>query len=118
MWRVGRSGIWPASIRLVDNMQFQFAAIALKTESGSKWKDFIDKAKKYFVVHIKGFDPEKMCAATLLFEGTTEEVTRQEKFIYKLASLFGGIKAGPDNGIRGYFLTFVIAYLRDFVLNF
>lgn len=57
-------------------MQFQFAAIALKTESGSKWKDFIDKAKKYFVVHVKGFDPEKMCAATLLFEGTVEEVTR------------------------------------------
>lgn len=80
-------------------MQFQFAAIALKTESGSKWKDFIDKAKKYFVVHIKGFDPEKMCAATLLFEGTTEEVTRQEKFIYSLSSSFGGIKAGPDNGI-------------------
>lgn len=75
MRRVGREGIWPASIRLVDNMQFQFAAIALKTESGSKWKDFIDKAKKYFVVHIKGFDPEKMCAGTLLFEGTTEEVT-------------------------------------------
>ncbi len=32
--------------------------------------------------------------------------------------MFGGIKAGPDNGIRGYFLTFVIAYLRDFCLSY
>ncbi len=29
MRRVGRDGIWPASIRLVDNLQFQFG-IALK----------------------------------------------------------------------------------------
>lgn len=27
------------------------------------------------------------------------------------------MKAGPENGIRGYFLTFVIAYLRDFACN-
>lgn len=32
--------------------------------------------------------------------------------------MFGGIKAGPDNGIRGYFLTFVIAYLWDFCLSY
>lgn len=58
-----------------------------------------------------------MCAATLLFEGTKEVVDRQEKFIYNLASQYNGIKAGPDNGIRGYFLTYVIAYLRDFGQN-
>jgi len=55
-------------------MQFQFAAIALKTESGSKWRDAIDKLKKFLVIHVKGFDPEVMCAATLLFEGTKENV--------------------------------------------
>lgn len=74
MRRVGREKIWPASIRLVDNMQFQFAAIALKTESGSKWKDLMDKIKKYALISIKGFDPEKMCACTLLFEGTKDTV--------------------------------------------
>jgi alkyldihydroxyacetonephosphate synthase len=26
--------------------------------------------------------------------------------------------AGEENGLRGYFLTYVIAYIRDFVANF
>lgn len=26
--------------------------------------------------------------------------------------------AGEENGIRGYFLTFMIAYIRDFVTKF
>lgn len=51
------------------------------------------------MIHVKGFDPEKMCAATLLFEGTKESVKRQEKHIYSCAKMFGGIKAGPENGI-------------------
>jgi len=37
--------------------------------------------------------------------------------VYAISKAFGGIKAGPENGIWGYFLTFVIAYLRDLVLN-
>jgi alkyldihydroxyacetonephosphate synthase len=27
------------------------------------------------------------------------------------------MKAGEENGIRGYFLTYVIAYIRDFGAN-
>ena len=56
--------------------------------------------------------------ATLLFEGTKEEVARQEKIVYKVAEKYGGLKGGEDNGIRGYFLTFMIAYLRDFGFQF
>lgn len=59
-----------------------------------------------------------MCACTLLFEGTKEEVARQQKSIYSLASKHHGLKAGAENGSRGYFLTYVIAYLRDFAANF
>lgn len=116
MREVGRSRIWPASIRLVDNLQFQFGQ-ALKPESDSKWQTFIDKVKKFYVLKIKGFDQEAMCACTLLFEGTKQKVDMQQKFIYKIASEFHGMKAGPENGIRGYFLTYVIAYLRDFACN-
>jgi len=36
----------------------------------------MDKVKKYFLFHVKGFDPEKICACTLLFEGSEEEVNR------------------------------------------
>ena len=67
---------------------------------------------------IKGYDPDQMCACTFLFEGTEAKVREQEKHIYRIAKKFDGLKAGPENGIRGYFLTFMIAYLRDFCLNF
>lgn len=42
----------------------------------------------------------------------------QQKIINAIAKKFKGFKAGPENGERGYFLTFVIAYLRDFGLKY
>jgi alkyldihydroxyacetonephosphate synthase len=117
MREVGRSRIWPASIRLVDNLQFQFG-LALKPQNDSKWKEIIDKIKKFYVLKIKGFDPEQMWACILLFEGTKQNVKREQKSVYALAKQYHGMKAGPDNGIRGYFLTFVIAYMRDFACNY
>jgi len=56
MQAVSRTSCWPTSIRLVDNTQFQFGA-ALKPQDNSKWNEFVDAAKKFFVVNIKGFDP-------------------------------------------------------------
>eukprot|EP00455_Lapot_gusevi_P019918 TRINITY_DN2118_c0_g1_i4.p1 TRINITY_DN2118_c0_g1~~TRINITY_DN2118_c0_g1_i4.p1 ORF type:complete len:219 (+),score=106.68 TRINITY_DN2118_c0_g1_i4:69-659(+) len=55
-----------------------------------------------------------MTAVTLMFEGTAEQVAAQEKTVYSTAAKYGGKKAGSENGLRGYFLTFMIAYLRDF----
>jgi len=117
MHDVARSKLWPASIRLVDNAQFQFGQ-ALKTESDSRFAAIIDEIKKYYVLNIKGFNPNKMVACTLLFEGSTETTRVQEKSAYKLAKYHGGMKAGEENGIRGYFLTYVIAYIRDFTCEF
>lgn len=117
MREIGRSRVWPASIRLVDNMQFQLGQV-LKPESDSRWQTIVDAIKKFYVLKIKGFEVESMCACTLVFEGTKELVARQEKFVYNLAKEYHGMKAGPENGIRGYFLTFVIAYLRDFGSNY
>ena len=42
----------------------------------------------------------------------------QEKFVYEVASKYGGIPGGEDNGKRGYMLTFAIAYLRDIGLDY
>ncbi|XP_074653203.1 alkyldihydroxyacetonephosphate synthase, peroxisomal-like [Tubulanus polymorphus] len=102
----------PASIRLMDNDQFQFGA-ALKPESSSFIHSFLDGIKKFYVTKIKGFDPTQLTVATLLFEGTKEEVQAQEKRVYEIAANFGGLPGGEDNGMRGYMLTFVIAYIRD-----
>ncbi|XP_064643514.1 alkyldihydroxyacetonephosphate synthase, peroxisomal-like [Lineus longissimus] len=114
---IARQRCAPASIRLMDNDQFQFGA-ALKCEEGSMFSNFVDSIKKLYVTKIKGFDPMKLCVATLLFEGTKEEVAAQEKRVYNIASKFGGLPGGEDNGKRGYMLTFVIAYLRDVGLEY
>jgi alkyldihydroxyacetonephosphate synthase len=78
----------------------------------------MDAIKKYYVLNIKGFEQNKMCACTIAFEGTQLEVSSQEKNVYKVAKKYGGMEAGSENGIRGYFLTFMIAYLRDFAAQY
>ena len=35
-----------------------------------------------------------------------------------LAAKYGGLPAGEESGKRGYFLTFVIAYIRDFIMEY
>lgn len=55
-----------------------------------------------------------MVACTLAFEGSAKEVAIQESLVYKVCKKYGGMAAGEENGIRGYFLTFMIAYIRDF----
>lgn len=106
----------PASVRLVDNLQFQFGLALKPASTGMKvWKSNIEK---FFVTKIKGFDPYKMVALTLVFEGTTSEVDRQQSDVYRIAAKHGGMKAGAENGRRGYQLTYSIAYIRDFLMNY
>ena len=58
MEEVGKSGIWAASMRLMDNTQFMFG-MALKPREYSKAKLVIDAIKKYYVINVKGFDQNK-----------------------------------------------------------
>ncbi len=78
---VSQSKVWPASLRLMDNKQFQFG-MSLKTEEKNKFHEMIAKAKKYFVTEIMKFDPNRMALTTILFEGRKDEVTNQQKSIY------------------------------------
>lgn len=100
----------PSSIRLIDNDQFKFGQ-ALKPES-SFFSTIIEGMKKAYITKLKGFDLNKMCVATLVFEGDEADVKRQKKTIEQIAAKYGGIPAGSINGERGYLLTFVIAYIR------
>lgn len=107
----------PVSIRLVDNEQFQMGQ-TLRPEPG--WGGSILQVVKYmYITRIKGFHWDQMCVATLLMEGDqAADVAAQEKKIYKIAQKYGGVPAGGTNGERGYMLTFVIAYIRDFALEY
>jgi alkyldihydroxyacetonephosphate synthase len=69
------------------------------------------------VLKLRGFDPEQMCACTLVYEGTKAEVDSQDEAVRRLAGRHNAMRGGPENGRRGYQLTYGIAYLRDFVMR-
>lgn len=107
-----------ASIRLLDNEQFRFGQ-ALKAPDSSALHRIGDALKKWYLLNWREYDSEKMCVATLLFEGPTEEdVAQQERLVYSIAEQHGGLQGGEENGRRGYMLTFLIAYLRDLGFEF
>ncbi len=110
-----RNGTPPASVRLVDNLQFQLAQMLKGRRKGIA--RLASCLQRWFVTRVKGFDPERMTACTLVFEGTRREVEVQQKSVFAIAAAHGGLAAGAENGERGYALTFGIAYIRDWIMN-
>jgi alkyldihydroxyacetonephosphate synthase len=117
MHDLAREATPPASVRLVDNLQFQFG-LALKPKSNDGFAHLKSKAERFFVTKVKGFEPNQMVACTLVFEGSRAEVDQQQQDVYRIAARHGGMKAGEENGRRGYQLTYSIAYIRDFLMNY
>jgi alkyldihydroxyacetonephosphate synthase len=115
MKEITRAGVIPASVRLVDNLQFQLSQALKPTKIGLP--ALKSQAEKLLVTKALGFNPQKMCACTLVFEGSRSETEAQQKSLYQIAKKHGGMKAGAENGKRGYQLTFAIAYIRDFIMN-
>lgn len=112
LYELQRAGAVPASVRVMDNTQFHFGQ-ALKPATTGTAAKYKSEAEKLFVTKVKGFDPHKMAVATIVFEGSADEVAYQENVLYRIAESQGGMKAGATNGERGYQLTFGIAYIRD-----
>lgn len=115
MYDLAQAGNWPSSVRLMDNMQFQFGQALKHATTG--WKVHKSKLEKAFVTQVQGFNPTEMTACTLVFEGTAREVEIQEELVYGIAKRHSGMVAGAENGARGYQLTYGIAYIRDFVMR-
>ena len=113
---LAHAGTLPASARLMDNFQFQFGQ-ALKPETLG-WKQTKSKLERAVVTGPLGFKPDTMCACTFLYEGRPSEVADQFARVGRLAKKHNGFRAGPENGKRGYQLTFSIAYIRDFLMQF
>ena len=112
---ITRMKIFPASIRLMDNNQIKFA-LAFREEE-SAFQRIISKFKNFYLTVLKRFNSDTLCMATLLYEGNANEVDYQSQSINSIYSQFGGIRAGAEAGIRGYFITFVIAYIRDLAME-
>eukprot|EP00916_Digyalum_oweni_P008394 GHVL01014075.1.p1 GENE.GHVL01014075.1~~GHVL01014075.1.p1 ORF type:complete len:601 (-),score=76.36 GHVL01014075.1:107-1909(-) len=114
---VARLKLQPSSIRLMDNDQFRFGG-ALKPKSENIWLNFIESITKLYLFRVKCFDAQKVAVCTLLYEGSKSEVSKKKAALLSLAKSYHGIDAGADNGKRGYWLTYMIAYIRDFSLEY
>ena len=109
-------GMKPASVRLLDNAQFKLGQ-ALKPELS--WLEHIKNEVLKQVGFTYGQLSEKsIVCVTITFEGSQFEVQMQKKVVRDIASSHCGILAGSSVGRAGYDLTFAIAYLRDFALNY
>jgi len=116
---VARQKCQPASIRLVDNEQFRLAQVIKPESTNPKLDGYMSAIQQAYVINLKGYDEHKMVAMTLLFQGATRSETRaQERKVYSICKRFGGMKGDAKNGIRGYFLTYMIAYIRDVALDY
>lgn len=107
-----KTGVLPASIRLVNNHEFRFGQ-ALQGEP-TFWGSWQRRLQRFVLFQLKNFDPKSLAACTIVMEGTAAEVAQQRRTIFPLARSYGGISGGSSGGKRGYMLTFSIAYIRDF----
>ncbi|HLG04876.1 MAG TPA: FAD-binding oxidoreductase, partial [Gemmatimonadales bacterium] len=115
LYDLTREAVPPASVRLVDNLQFQLSQTLKPRAAGAR--ALKRRLERFVVTRLRGFDPDRMVACTLVYEGSASEVRAQEIAVKRIARRHGGLRAGPENGRRGYQLTFGIAYLRDFVMR-
>ena len=109
------AGNLPASVRLMDNLQFQLGMALKPAKAGVA--AIGSRLQKWLVTGPLGFNPDEMCACTLVFEGSRRHVEQQQREVYALARRHGGMKGGAENGRRGYQLTYGIAYIRDFIMK-
>ena len=104
----------PSSVRLLDNEHFRLGQ-ALLCDSSLIERGLTHVWKMIHPV-TRSCSPDSVVCATILFEGTKEEVQSQRRSIKMLVSRHGGTCVGARIGKSGYELTFAIAYLRDFAL--
>jgi alkyldihydroxyacetonephosphate synthase len=98
-----------ASIRLLDN---DHTMMGMLMRPDGLWMDIVDWLKFFYLKRIAGLDLEKICIATLLFEGDAKQVAEQERKIYEVAKKYRAINGGPQNGEKGYLMTFLVGYAR------
>jgi alkyldihydroxyacetonephosphate synthase len=110
---VQAAGIRPASIRLTNNTEFRLGQALGRARTGRS--ALVAKLTKQYVTRVKGFDPERMVACTVVMEGSPGEVRQQARGLFGLLAEHKGLSGGPENGRRGYAVTFAIAYIRDFL---
>jgi alkyldihydroxyacetonephosphate synthase len=104
----------PASARLMDSKQLQLASAIKEDPTKGALRGLLQNA----YLQLRGVAIENAAAVTLVFEGSKDEVWVQKRALTKLLKGTGGLWGGAASGEAGYALTFAIAYLRDFGLDY
>jgi len=76
----------PASIRLVDNEQFQLGQTLRPTPG--YFGLLLEGLKKIYILKIKRFDVNQMCVMTLVFEGTLWEIWNSNRKLHSWFQTF------------------------------
>jgi len=108
------AAIRPTSCRLMDNRQLKLAQALREDDSRGQLRTL---AKQAFL-RMNGVSLEGASAVTLLFEGSRQEVVLQKRALGPLVRSTQGLWGGASSGEAGYALTFAIAYIRDFGLDY
>ncbi|EAT40481.1 AAEL007793-PA [Aedes aegypti] len=109
---VAKKRLQPASIRLIDNHQFEVGEYL--RPDGPWHAELLNSVKIQYLTKFCRFKMDQISAVTLVFEGDQKSVEQHEKMIYSIAAKYGALNGGSKNGAKGYALTFVVAYIRDF----
>lgn len=104
----------PASCRLMDSKQLSLARALTDDSSKGQVRKMLQEA----FLQLRGVAMDNAAAATLVFEGCRDEVSIQKRRLRKLVKGSGGLWGGAASGEAGYSLTFAIAYIRDFGLDY
>jgi alkyldihydroxyacetonephosphate synthase len=113
----------PASCRLLDNAHFRLGQALRPEENWSVAAVFravsmSSRLLRSWLMSSSSFDHDHVVCATIVYEGSREHVQQEKREVCRLSQAHNGIHLGSDLGRTGYNLTFLIAYLRDFALNY
>jgi alkyldihydroxyacetonephosphate synthase len=106
----------PASVRLLDNSHFRLGR-ALQPEE-TILRSIQQSLGELWLRWQGSWDERQMVCITVLYEGSRESVKEQKRLLSRLVLRHGGLHLGASVGRRGYDMTFMIAYLRDFALTY
>ncbi|HEV8355253.1 MAG TPA: FAD-binding oxidoreductase, partial [Gemmatimonadales bacterium] len=73
----------PASLRLVDNLQFQLSQTLKPKTAGVP--ALLRTAEKLFATRVRGFDPARMGACTIVYEGSRGQVRAEAAAVRRVA---------------------------------
>jgi alkyldihydroxyacetonephosphate synthase len=109
-------GFRPASVRLLDNAQLRLGKVL--RGSGRGWlPSLLHTLRLLYGAAVGGLQADRVVGATILYEGSREEVAAQRALVNRVMREAGGVSTGAESGRVGYDLTFGIAYLRDFAMT-